>query len=179
MIFITQPNGAQLLGPNAYQLMGLGGGNPAVQSLQNSLKGLAQVTGRTAIDPGPADGIVGVKTMSAIIAGFNILAEKLSSDAATAIKIGLVIGGMTPQAQELVTRFASQLDIAAKAATLKYATGSSSPAPTPPAPAAGQPPVVYTAPSPTVAWLKTPMGIGVIALGVVGTGFLLFTLFSK
>lgn len=171
MIFITQPNGTHLLGQSQYQLMGLSGGNAAVTGLQNSLKGLAQVTGRTAIDPGKADGIVGVKTMSAIVAGFNLLAEQLPSDVVSAVKIGLVIGGMTPQAQELVTRFASQLDMAARAATLKYA-GSSTSAPTPAAPAAGQGVIM---PNATMQWFKTPLGMGVIGVGVLGLALIVWS----
>lgn len=171
-----------LIGPaesRGTHLMGLSGGNAAVTSLQNSLKALAQVTGRVAIDPGGADGVVGVRTMSAIIAGFNIIAEKLPSELKTALQIGLVVGGMTNQAKELVTRYASQLDVATKAATLKYATGggqlpgTNTGTDTTPAPAPS------AMPSPTVTFLKTPFGMAAAGVGVLGIGLLLYSVVAK
>lgn len=171
-----------LIGPQQSRntfLMGLSG-NAAVQGLQQSLKSLAQVTGRTAIDPGAVDGIVGVRTMSAIVAAFNILAEKLPNEAKYALQVGLIVGGQTNQAKELVTRYASQLDMATKAAILKYATGGGSSVPTPTAPATPAPvPPPSPMPSAAVSFLKTPMGMAAAGIGVLGVGFLLYSIFSK
>lgn len=161
-------------------LMGLSG-NAAVQSLQQSLKSLAQVTGRPAIDPGTVDGIVGVRTMSAIVAGFNIIAEKLPNEAKYALQVGLIVGGQTTQAMELVTRYASQLDMAVKAAILKYATSGGASQPQPPVPASPSAPVPppMPQPSPAVAFLKTPLGMAAAAIGILGGGLLIFSIVSK
>lgn len=167
---------APSLTPPAASLLGLGraglaGGNPAVSGLQTSLTALAQVTGRPAINPGAVDGLVGNKTMMAVIAGFNLIAEKLPSDVRTALQIALLAGGMSDKAKELVTRFASQLDLATKAATLKYAGGAAAPA----APASSSP-SAPAASSAAVSWAKSPFGMLAIGLGVIGAGVLTWSL---
>lgn len=172
-----------LIGPSQSRntfLMGLSG-NAAVQGLQQSLKSLAQVTGRAAIDPGAVDGIVGTRTMSAIVAGFNIIAEKLPAEAKYALQAALIVGGQTNQAKELVTRYASTLDMAVKAAILKYATGGGSSVPTPTQPAVNTAPVPPPSPMPSaaVSFLKTPMGMAAAGVGVLGFGFLLYSIFAK
>ena len=169
MIFVDQAPAptAALLGPQ--RSFGLAGGNPAVINLQTSLKGLAQVTGRPGIDPGDADGIVGNKTMMAIIAGFNIIAEKLPSEAKTALQIALLTGGMTDKSKELVTRFASQLDLATKAATIKYASGAA-------APPATTSTTSTTATGVATSWVKTPFGMVTIGVGVLGAAALIYAL---
>lgn len=164
---------APSLTPPAASLLGrpgLAGGNPAVSGLQTSLTALAQVTGRPAINPGAVDGIVGNKTMMAIIAGFNLIAEKLPGDVRTALQIALLAGGMSDKAKELVTRFASQLDLATKAATLKYASGAAAPA----APASSSPSLPTA--SAATSWAKSPFGMLAIGLGVVGVGVLTWSL---
>jgi hypothetical protein len=169
-----------LIGPaQSRNVFGLAGANPAVSGLQQSLKSLAQISGRPNIDPGTVDGVVGIRTMSAIVAAFGIISDKLPSEARYALQVGLIVGGQTTQARDLVTRYASQLDMAVKAAILKLAQGGGA-IPTPQTPAINQP-VSPPAPQPNaaVSFLKTPFGMIAAAIGVVGGGLLLFSLVSK
>jgi lysozyme family protein len=171
-----------LIGPAApnVQFLGLSGGSPAVSGLQQSLKALAQVTGRVAIDPGAVDGIVGPRTMTAVVAGFSFIAEKLPNEAKYAIQAALVVGSTTAQAKELVTRYASQLDMATKAAILKYSGGGSQPTlPTTPTPASPPVPPPSPMPSAAVSFLKTPFGMAAAGVSVLGIGLLVYSLVSK
>lgn len=172
--------------PAPATLMGLGagtglavGGNTAVQRLQQSLAQLAIAVNRPAINPGPADGLVNQQVMMAIVQAFNILAEKLPTEAKYALQIALLAGSLSSQAMNLVKAYADILNVAAQAAIMRYSQTPNAPVPTPPGPTSPQTPIVpyvpYTPPPPrqpvqATPWYKTTggmVGIGTSAAAAV------------
>lgn len=103
---------------------GLGAAPPAITGLQNALIGLAQASGRPAIHPGTADGILGPKTMMAVTAGLQTAAEKIPKDSVvTAVSLALALGSTSSQAIAAVNNYASQLTTLIRAATAAYVSG--------------------------------------------------------
>ena len=68
----------------------LGAPSPQVQSMQQALKALAQASGTPLIDPGPVDGVVGNKTVTAVLAGLGLMKNYLGQ-AGGALQAGLAI----------------------------------------------------------------------------------------
>lgn len=136
-----------------------GVGSPQVQKLQVALKNLALVTGKPIIDPGDADGIVGLKTINAVVASMGLLTKHLGSVGGL-LSAGLAIYGIADQAKatQLITQYASQLETAARGAAVAISQGQQSPEL--PAPGA-----MVIAPVP---WFKTWWGMGALAVGGVG-----------
>lgn len=156
----------------------LGAASAAITQLQQALVGLAQTSGRPAINPGTIDGILGNNTMMAVAAAHQILAEKAPKDyLVLALNTALIFGSTTSQAKAVVTSYAPQLTIAIKAATAGYATGIiPKPSTTPPTqflmydaqlltPGGGGGGAAAAAATP---WYKTWWGIGAIAVGAFG-----------
>lgn len=151
-------------GPSALS----GVGSPAVQKLQVALKNLAQVSGKPIIDPGDPDGVVGSKTINAVIGSMTLLTRHLGALG------GVISGGLAiysiadrPKAVQLITQYASQLEQAAKAAAIAVAQGAQSPATVP-----GTLPSIQIAAPP---WYKTWWGMGAIGIGAVGVLALAFS----
>lgn len=140
--------------------------SPAIGDLQRSLIGLAQASGNPTINPGAADGIVGMKTITAVVSAMSLLTRHLGQIGGV-IQAGLGIYSIADQARagQIIAQYAPQLNDAAKKATLAIATGQQSPGMTPaiPTPAPGMIPGMVGTP-----WYKTWWGIGAIGVGVVG-----------
>jgi len=149
----------------------LGAASAAIQSLQTALVGLAQASGRPAINPGPVDGILGDKTMLAVAAGLQAASERIPKDtAATVVSAALVFGATTSQAKTAVTTYASQLTVIIKAATAAYATGLiKNPSQFPIQTFAAQPSALPGAGAGSILgtgpWYKTWWGMGAIVVG--------------
>lgn len=103
---------------------GLGASAASITELQTALVGLAQASGRPAINPGPANGQLTDATMMALAAGLSAAAMKIpKSDVASAISIALTLGATTSYAKDAVDAAADQLVLVVRAATIAYATG--------------------------------------------------------
>jgi len=133
-------------------------GSADVENLQRALANLAIATNRPQINPGNADGVVGDRTVSAVIAGMDLMTEHLPTWAFLAIQAGLAAGAMTSQAKGIVTQFAAPLTVAANTAAQKFKVNPTGGALIP----ANQ---GFFAPG----WYKTPAGIALlIIVGFVG-----------
>lgn len=133
---------------------------PAVAKLQVALAALAQVSGKPIINPGAPTGYVGPMTVNAVVASMGLLTKHLGGIGG-ALSAGLAIYSIADQAQAaaLITQYASQLEQAARAATLAIAQGQQSPTPE----AGPLVPVTLAVP-----WYKTWWGISALAVGGVG-----------
>lgn len=158
--------------------------NPNVLTLQKSLKQFADARSYPTADPGTIDGIVGTKTLTAIIAIAPSL-PKLPSFIKDALKFGplLLLSDSTANpAKKLIADNASTINGAIVALQV-YQTVTGSPPPPPPAqeqsplptqlvvPQQPGRPVQTYVPPPTTAikqWYQTPTGMAAIAAGGLG-----------
>jgi lysozyme family protein len=104
-------------------------GSAAVENLQRALTALAQAAGWPAANPGGVDGIVGPRTISAIIAVVANIPEIPSSVKyllAPALAIALTNDRAQAEAKTLIEQYAAELTAATTAAIARYA-GSSQP----------------------------------------------------
>lgn len=105
-------------------------GSAAVENLQRALTALAQAAGWPAANPGPVDGIVGPRTLSALIAvvtNINEIPSQVKYLLAPALAIALTNDRAQAEAKRLVEQYAAELTAAVTAAIARYA-GSSQPA---------------------------------------------------
>lgn len=105
-------------------------GSAAVENLQRALTALAQAAGWPAANPQGVDGIVGPRTISAIIAVVANISEIPSSVRyllAPALAIALTNDRAQAEATRLIEQYAAELTVAVTAAIARYA-GSSQPA---------------------------------------------------
>lgn len=105
-------------------------GSAAVENLQRALTALAQAAGWPAANPQGVDGIVGPRTISAIVAVVANIPEIPSSVKyllAPALAIALTNDRAQAEATRLVEQYAAELTGAVTAAIARYA-GSSQPA---------------------------------------------------
>jgi hypothetical protein len=133
-------------------------GNAEVENLQRALANLAIATNRPQINPGAADGVVGDRTVAAVIAGMDLLTSQLPTWAYLSLQAALAAGSMTSQAKSVVTSLAAPLTVAANTAAVKF---KQNPTTGPLMPAQQG----FFAPG----WYKTPAGIALILIvGFVG-----------
>lgn len=153
----------------SYGMGGHLGGDPSVQQLQQALVNLAIASGRPAINPGPVDGVMNDATVGAVAASLSIITEELPSWLYLALQAAFIAGSMTSKAKQIVTQYASQLTIAANTAAVKLrSSGGKGSMQT------GWSSTGYETPAAqnfvtnilSPDWYKTPIGIGVIALGL-------------
>jgi len=124
-------------------LAGLGG-SAAIENLQNALTALAQVANWPSVNPGPVDGLVGTKTLSAVIGVISSIKE-IPSSVRTVLGPILALAMTNDRAKaaaiKAVSEYAAQLTVGVTAAIARYA-GSSQPGSnpqTPPADTTGTP----------------------------------------
>lgn len=98
-------------------------GSAQVEGLQSALKSLAQAANWPAADPGPIDGVVGVKTLTAVNAVINNVQE-IPSTVRTALTVVLALAMTDAESRakafELVATYASELTTAITVAIARY-----------------------------------------------------------
>lgn len=144
-------------------------GDPNIETLQRALTNLAIASGRPAINPNGITGTLNDATMAAVSSALGIITEELPGWMYLALQAAMIAGSTTSKAKQIVTQYASQLAMAANAAAVKLRPSSSNVAIFQPAA------VVTLSPQPTFwqsafgpVWYKSPLGIGLIALGLLG-----------
>lgn len=146
-------------------------GDPNIETLQRALTNLALASGRPAINPNGITGTLNDATMAAVSSALGIITEELPGWLYLALQAAMIAGSTTSKAKQIVTQYASQLAMAANAAAVKMRPmGNSSVAIFQPQYAAQPVPTamsflqsVFGSP-----WYKSPLGIGLIALGLFG-----------
>jgi hypothetical protein len=145
-------NGLNLLN-NKMPSLGVGQlqGVNEVRGLQVALAQLAMVTQRPQINPNDFSGIVGASTVMAVVSATDLLSEHLSTMQFVALKIALAgatfSSTATDAAKRAIESSALALTVAANTAAAKF----------------GQP----TPFGLTADWWTTPVGLGLIAIGVI------------
>lgn len=124
----------QLAGHRA-GLMGVLAGSAAVENLQKALASLAQAANWPAANPGPADGVVGNKTVAAVgavIANIPEIPSSLKALLVAGIAIAQTNAKAMAEAKTLIESHAPQITAAVLAAIARY-SGSGQPSTTAPA----------------------------------------------
>lgn len=140
--------GAQLMGANE------------IENLQRALNNLGIATQRPAVTC-KVTGVVDDATMLAINAALGLLTEELPTWLYVGVQGALIFGISNSTAKQYIGQYATQLTLAANTAAVKFKT---QPVQTPPV-------VVGVA----AEWYKTPLGIALIAGGVLAA----YVLFIK
>lgn len=145
MISMPKNLPVQLMGP-----LGLGAAKADIENLQRALVNLAVATNRPQINPGAITGTVDGGTVSAVVAGLDLLTSELPTWAYLSLQAALVAGSATSVAKEAIGTYATQLTIAANTAAVKFK----------------QNPVVAPVPTGFFApgWYKTPAGLLLIGV---------------
>ena len=135
------------------QLVGTGlgdfGGAAQIQQLQQALKGLAQASGWTAVDPGFVTGAVNPQTISALTNVIPALAREagLSSRTAEIVSVALRLAQSSPQLQAAAnTAVATNAGYITPAVLVLTAKYTRAPAPPPPIPSPVSPQVPFVVP---------------------------------
>jgi hypothetical protein len=162
-----------MLAPTPFGISGLGAASAAITQLQQALVGLAQASGRPAVNPGAVDGVLGTATMNAVAAGLQIASERVPQDKVVlALNAALTLGSGTTMAKNAVTSYAPQLTLVIKGVTAGMAAGVI-PKGTAPTQYTREDISIMTTPgggalATATPWYKTWWGIGAIAVGAFG-----------
>ncbi len=161
-------------GPGSSSLGALGAVNENIRRLQNALTALATIRGNPAINPGPIDGLIGSKTVNAVLAALPFITDKLGTVGKVAMAGLAILAASKPtEAANLVVSQALTLEIAVLAAAGLSSGGT--PQLPPPGGNATPPLPGYM---PGNVWYKTWWGMGAIGIGAIGTLALLMSALS-
>ena len=139
--------------------------SPAVFELQKVLAAYSKATNNPALSPGPIDGVVGDKTISAVITVTPMIPSELRA-AIALLPVGLAFPDGRKKAVSIITNNAGYISKAI-AATAIYRTIQGGGAVTPPITPILVQSMPMTPVSPVSSWAKTPVGIAVIAGGAL------------
>lgn len=107
-------------GMHPLELSGVGA-RQEVKNLQASLARLAHFTRRPMADPGPANGVIGEKTMISIGGVMDILQQRLPPWVIDHLHKTMMLGASSTEAKNTVGRYVTELRVAADQASDYFA----------------------------------------------------------